>query len=97
MLGLFPIRIRPGYEIPPLVLAQSSLMANPVVEMRFPRWTGEVGGVKPHSAKIVSSTGDSTFDGYLLDALYRWTARGEVLKTLGTEETRMVRLELLMR
>ncbi len=68
-----------------------------MVELRFPRWSGKGEGVKPRNARLISSTGDSTFDGYLLDALYGWFAKGEVLKTLGPDETRMVRLQLLMR
>ena len=58
---------------------------------------GKGRGVKPDTAKIVSSTGDATFDGYLLDALYGWLAKGEKLKTLGPGETTLVRLTLLMR
>ncbi|MEC8321344.1 MAG: hypothetical protein VX012_08040 [Planctomycetota bacterium] len=96
-LDLQPKRIRPGHEIPALVLAQASLRANPVIELRFPRWSGSGRGVKPTSARVVSSTGDRTFDGYLLDALYGWLARGERLRDLGEGETRLVRLKLLMR
>ena len=96
-LDLQPKRIRPGHEIPTLVLANSRLAKNPVIELRFPRWSGRGRGVKPDSAKIVSSTGDATFDGYLLDALYGWLAKGESLKTLEPGETKLVRLTLLMR
>ncbi len=96
-LDLQPKRIRPGHEIPALVLAQASLRANPVIELRFPRWSGSGRGVKPTSARVVSSTGDRTFDGYLLDALYGWLARGERLRDLREGETRLVRLKLLMR
>ena len=96
-LDLQPKRIRPGHEIPTLVLANSRLAKNPVIELRFPRWSGKGRGVKPDTAKIVSSTGDATFDGYLLDALYGWLAKGEKLKTLGPGETTLVRLTLLMR
>ena len=96
-LDLQPKRIRPGHEIPALVLANSKLARNPVIELRFARWSGKGRGVKPDTARIVSSTGDPTFDGYLLDALYGWLAKGERLKTLAPGETTLVRLTLLMR
>ena len=96
-LDLQPKRIRPGHEIPALILANSRLARNPVIEFEFPRWSGKGRGVKPDTARIVSSTGDPTFDGYLLDALYGWLAKGEQLKELAPGKTKTVRLTLLMR
>ena len=92
-LDLQPKRIRPGHEIPALVLAQASLRANPVIELRFPRWSGSGRGVKPTSARVVSSTdGPSTATRSMRYGRLRRTVRD-----LGEGETRLVRLKLLMR
>ena len=64
---------------------------SPVVEIDF------LSDGKPRQASLLSSSGDRDLDEYIKDALYRWRASGEPLKSLKGEETRRVRLKLLLK
>ena len=64
---------------------------SPVVEIDF------LSNGKPRQASLLSSSGDRDLDEYIKDALYRWRASGEPLKSLKGEETRRIRLKLLLK
>ena len=63
---------------------------NPVVELDF------LANGKPRGASILSSSGDRTLDDYLIDFLLQWRASGKALSGLKGDQTRRIRLKLLL-
>lgn len=75
----------------PLLTQLTTRPMSPIVEMRFDR-TGRV-----VQARMIASTGFEQVDGPILDSLYRWRAKGELLKRLGEGQVYVYRIRLVMR
>ena len=58
--------------------------------MRFDR-TGKV-----VQATLLASTGHENVDGPIVDSLYRWRARGELLERLKDDQVYVYRIRLVM-
>lgn len=90
--GLQITTVRPQYSMSTMVTARPR---SPVVEIHF----GRDGRVVRASFLPGRTTGDAGVDQPLLDAIYRWTASGAALASLGegSEDVISVTMRILMR
>ena len=87
MKGLEILTRRPQL---PLLTQLTTRPRDPIVEMRFDR-TGKV-----VQATLLVSTGHENVDGPIVDSLYRWRARGELLERLKDGQVYVYRIRLVM-
>lgn len=90
-LAMKGLEIQPRRPSLPLLTQLTTRPRHPVVELRF-NSRGRV-----ERATLLSSTGFEQVDGPILDSLYRWTARGEVLASLREGQLAVYRLRLILR
>lgn len=75
----------------PLLTQLTTRPRHPVAELRFDR-RGKV-----VQAQLLTSTGFAQVDGPILDALYNWRAKGEVLASLEENQVAIYRIRMVLR
>ncbi len=90
-LAMKGLEIRTRRPTLPLLTQLTTRPRDPVVELRFHR-NGRV-----VQAQLLSSTGFPQVDGPILDALYAWTAKGEVLSSLDEDQVAIYRIRMILR
>jgi hypothetical protein len=90
-LAMRGLEIQTRRPVLPLLTQLTTRPQHPVAELRFNREGRVV------RATLLSSTGYETVDGPILDSLFRWRARGEVLLRLRDDQVAVYRIRLMLR